>query len=447
MNINNKIKVISSTEIELLEDAKKGDIIDLATLNKVDISFINTLVEKNKKDEYDRMLASEISKNDEKNLAKQRDLEADKDLENTKEIDELKRTYDGKINELNNEIEVQNKVKDKDIAAKVADVSKDYELRIKDLENKAKNLETEKDGAVALALSKAKSDQEKAMNDLKLENIKNIAAKEQEFNDKLTKVKEENAKLVMGKSMANVKDLGENLEQWCDAQYQEHAVDGFDNCDWYKDNEAVKDELDPNKTKGDFVFKVYSCNDYKPENILTSALLDMKDENPSATTHKKNADFYQKLNTDRIKKKCEYAILVSNLERERAVNDVPVLRVSGYEKMYVVRPEYLMMFLSLLSSLAKKYSEIILDKQVNYQNKADMISSFNEFKDFILVKSFQPLQKSLENIRKKADQVKELGQDISEECSHIIDRTMVSMQKRIERFKIEKVADAVNEDN
>ena len=47
-------------------------------------------------------------------------------------------------------------------------------------------------------------------------------------------------------------------------------------------------------------------------------------------TKKKNADHYNKLDKDRKKKNCEYALLVSELEWDQP-NDLPIKKVKEYE--------------------------------------------------------------------------------------------------------------------
>ena len=84
----------------------------------------------------------------------------------------------------------------------------------------------------------------------------------------------------------------------------------------------------------------------------------MKNENPESKTKKKNADYYKKLDSDRTKKNCEYALLVSELEMDK-FNDAPIVKVTDYPKMYMVRPPYFIAFLSIIESLGKKYKDLL----------------------------------------------------------------------------------------
>lgn len=58
----------------------------------------------------------------------------------------------------------------------------------------------------------------------------------------------------------------------------------------------------------------------------------------TATKHK-NEDFFKKLDDDRRKKNCEFAVLVSLLEPESELYNGGIVDVSyKYPKMYVIRP-------------------------------------------------------------------------------------------------------------
>ncbi len=447
MNINDKIKVNNFYEIELLEDAKKGDIINLTTLNKVDISFLKELINKEKDNEYRSMLEKELNAQNAKHKLEIQKLLIEKDKENEKEKGELL----NKINSLNVEIEKMKSSKESDLLLAKEQIKNSYEAKISTLENEAKISQSKFELEKIKEICQVKSSKDEEINKLKLElgkvDIKineAVQNKEQEFKDKIQELESRNNSLMFSKSMAGIKDLGENLEQWCDNQYQEHAIYGFENCKWIKDNLAVGDELDSKKTKGDFIFKIYTDESKKEEFLLTSVLLDMKDKNPNSTSNNKNSDHYKKLDSDRRKKKCDYAVLVSNLERDRAVNDAPVIRVNEFEKMYVVRPEYFMVFLSLLASLSVKYASYITTERKDLLNKEEAIKMFEEFKDDILVKSFVPLNKSIEEMLKKAQTIQDSVDFIISECRKIQDKTLEKMKKKINDFKILKAVESLD---
>lgn len=447
MNINNKIKVNSSNEIELLEDAKKGDIIDLSTLNQVDISYLQKLINDKKDDEYQKMLQKELEHKEKEYKVEIEQMKIQLEKNASKEKDVLKE----RINSLNVEIEKIKSSKQADIQLSEEKIKHQYESKINDIENQQKILATQYELEKEKEVNRVTNLKDKEINDLKLElegtdtRIRQaVLKKENELNEQIRDLEAKNNQLLFSKSMAGIKDLGENLEQWCDSQYNDHSIYGFENCSWVKDNKAVEDELDPKKTKGDFIFKVYANADKKEDTLLTSALLDMKDKNPNSASNNKNSDHYKKLDSDRRKKGCEYAILVSNLERDRAVNDAPVIKVSEYEKMYVVRPEYFMVFLSLLASLAIKYASFMTAEKKDLLNKEDAIKMFEDFKNDVLVKSFASLSKSIDEMLKKAQSIQSSAEDIIDECRKIQDRTLERLKNKIEKFSISKATNSLD---
>ena len=90
-------------------------------------------------------------------------------------------------------------------------------------------------------------------------------------------------------------------------EYENYAQCGFEACSWEKDNLSIKDDGDTKGTKADYIFKVYATKEMRSAELLTSVVCEMKNESPSSTNKKKNADHYAKLDKDRMKKNCEYA--------------------------------------------------------------------------------------------------------------------------------------------
>lgn len=450
--INDKIRVLDSTKIELLEDAKKGDIIDLANLNQVDLNYISSLIEKTKNEEYKRMLANDLEKIEGKHQAEIRELQAKIETEKISLEKELQEKYNSQIQQL--EIQKSNleSSKDKDIEIALSQVRGEKDKEIESLKHSLEQVELQYELKKSDEISKLTSQKDEEISKLNLELEKqkgNFATelkdKEIEANNKYSDLVKQYEQLKFEKSRLGVKEIGEGLEQWCDKQYQEQALYGFESCEWIKDNKSVSDdELDSSRTKGDFIFKVYTNEEKKPETLLTSALLDMKDENPDSKNHKKNSDYYDKLNKDRIKKDCEYAILVSTLERSGNTTPPAVIRVSGYEKMYVVQPEYFMVFLSLLASLAKKYSTYLAADKKAILNKQEAIKMFEELRDDILVKSISSLDKSIAEMKKRAEGIKSSADAIVDECTKVQENTLIKLRKKIEKFDLVKATSSLD---
>jgi hypothetical protein len=114
-------------------------------------------------------------------------------------------------------------------------------------------------------------------------------------------------------------------------------------------------------------------------------MFEMKNEMETTATKHKNDDFLKKLDEDRRKKKCEFAVLVSLLEADNELYNSGIVNKSHlYPKMYVIRPQFFVPFINLLVQTSKKSLEY--KKQlIMAQNKEVDVTNFEnqleEFKD------------------------------------------------------------------
>ncbi len=162
------------------------------------------------------------------------------------------------------------------------------------------------------------------------------------------------------KARLSTKMVGETLEQHCETQFNQLRMTAFPRAYFEKDNDSS------DGTKGDFIFR--ECDE--AGNEIVSIMFEMKNENDTTATKHKNEDFFKKLDSDRTKKGCEYAILVTLLEPESELYNTGIVDVSyRYEKMYVIRPQFFIPIITLLrnaalNSLAYK-QELALVRQQN----------------------------------------------------------------------------------
>ncbi len=143
----------------------------------------------------------------------------------------------------------------------------------------------------------------------------------------------------------STKLIGESLEHHCENEFNRIRLQAYPRASFEKDNEAVEG------TKGDFIFR-----DYDEEgNELLSIMFEMKNEEElsAATSRKRNEDHFKKLDADRKKKNCEYAVLVSTLEPDNDFYNAGIADVSWhYPKMFVVRPQCFTTIIGLLKAAA-----------------------------------------------------------------------------------------------
>ena len=154
----------------------------------------------------------------------------------------------------------------------------------------------------------------------------------------------------------------------------------FPHAYFEKDNESVKDEGETKGTKGDYIFRDSDHNGTE----YISIMFEMKDK-MEGTKGQTNESHLAKLDKDRKKKKCEYAVLVSMLEPDNELfNSGPVDMSHKYEKMYVVRPQEFMLILSLIRNEARKSLEmrnelaIIRDQNIDYETFENKLLDFQD---------------------------------------------------------------------
>ncbi len=137
----------------------------------------------------------------------------------------------------------------------------------------------------------------------------------------------------------STKMLGETLEQHCMTVFRQHR-DEFPNAVFDKDNTAVEG------TKGDFVLKEVTDDGIE----VVSIMFEMKNEADATVKKHKNEEFLDKLDKDRQKKKCEYAVLVTTLEPDDEVYNEGIVAAHQYDKMFIIRPQF---FLTIIRVLRK----------------------------------------------------------------------------------------------
>ena len=143
----------------------------------------------------------------------------------------------------------------------------------------------------------------------------------------------------------STKLVGESLERHCESEFNRIRMQAYPRAIFEKDNEAIEG------TKGDFIFRDFDDDG----NELLSIMFEMKneEEQSSTTNRKRNEDHFKKLDADRTKKGCEYAVLVSTLDPTNDFYNAGIADVSWqYPKMFVVRPQCFTTIIGLLKAAA-----------------------------------------------------------------------------------------------
>lgn len=174
------------------------------------------------------------------------------------------------------------------------------------------------------------------------------------------------------KAKLSTKMIGESLEVHCSNEFNRVRTTMFPNAYFDKDNDSSQG------SKGDFIFR-----DYADDLEYISIMFEMKNEMDETATKHKNEDFLAKLDKDRRDKGCEYAVLVSLLEPDNDFYNEGIVDVSyRYPKMFVVRPQFFMPLISLLTQASRKSVEYQRELIMARQQSIDVTNFENKLNDF-----------------------------------------------------------------
>jgi hypothetical protein len=217
-----------------------------------------------------------------------------------------------------------------------------------ELQAKIDASETQKQLAVKNAITDVERERDALSNALELQKVQ-ATSKELEIKsdkDRLLAEKDlEIARLRDYKIRNSTKGIGEDLENFCKTEFDKIRAVAFPRAEFFKDNVTVEN------TKGDYIFRELSEDGIE----IISIMFEMKNESEETAdaNRQKNEKFYKKLDSDRKKKNCEYAVLVSALELDNELFNEGIVDVSHEaEKMYVVRPGFFIPIIALLRNAA-----------------------------------------------------------------------------------------------
>ncbi|MCI5072577.1 DUF2130 domain-containing protein [bacterium] len=175
------------------------------------------------------------------------------------------------------------------------------------------------------------------------------------------------------KAKMSTKMLGESLEQHCEIEFNKLRATAFQNAYFEKDNDASLG------SKGDYIYR--ELGDKQAE--LISIMFEMKNEADQTASKKKNEDFLAKLDADRHKKGCEYAVLVSLLEGDNDLYNTGIVDMSHkYPKMYVIRPQFFIPMITLLRNAAMNSMQYKAELEVVKAQNIDVTHFEKELEDF-----------------------------------------------------------------
>ena len=205
---------------------------------------------------------------------------------------------------------------------------------------------TKSASAVEKAVQEKDMEITKLQNDMELEQSK-WELKEKSLNEAHSaELKRKDTEIAFYKDLKarqSTKMVGETLEQHCEIEFNKFRMAAFKNAYFEQDNDARTG------SKGDYIFRETDDNGVE----FISIMFEMKNEMDDTEKKHKNEDFFKELDKDRREKGCEYAVLVSLLEKDNDLYNNGIVDVSyKYEKMFVIRPQFFLPLISILRNAA-----------------------------------------------------------------------------------------------
>ncbi len=329
-----------------------------------------------------------------------RDKEFEKEL--TRREKELKSAQEKEIEllRLKNEKERAKEITEKEseilskektiaeLQAKVNANENELKLAIANAVEEKNKMLSQRDNNIAILKGELKS--KETENQLKEKSLK------EQYEIELRNKDEEIAFYKDYKAKQSTKMIGESLEQHCVTEFNRMRMAAFPNAYFEKDNDAKSG------SKGDFIFR--ECDEQGCEFI--SIMFEMKNEEDTTASKHKNSDFLKELDKDRIEKNCEYAVLVSLLERDSELYNDGIVDVSyKYPKMYVIRPQFFIPIISLLRNAAQNSLSYRKELQAVRNQQIDVVHFEENMNDFKrgFSRNFQLASKKFENAINEID--------------------------------------------
>lgn len=377
---NVKVSIQDENTLVLLEDAQKGDLINLKSIHEADIdkSSIDKLIKSIKTEEFNSQL--EAAK---RNIENEKGLEAK--LKEKEIIDRAKEALTKKDHEITT------------LNTKLEGITKqvESETKVKSLEERQK-LEEE--------YRKKLGDKELEIQEVKHQ--KELS--EQILQDKLKASETSLVSLKEMRSRMSTKMIGESLEVHCENEFNKLRPFAFPKAQFGKDN-----IISSSGSKGDYIYR----EDDDDGNEILSIMFEMKNEESETSTKHKNKDFFKELDKDRREKGCEYAVLVSLLEKDNEYYD-DIVTVPDYPCMYVIRPQHFITIIGFLRQGNLKSQELrrtilaLKNQNIDVTNFETNMNSFKEAFARNYGLAADQFSKAIEEIDKTIDHLNKVKENL-----------------------------------
>lgn len=350
-------------------------------------------------------------------------------------VEELHKQHEFEISaakaQVESKLQIELRKKEQELGKKESEISQvksESAAEISRLKSELDLMKEQSDNALKIAVMESKQQDQEAIQSMSAEiaelkanaklavseSANKLAAQKEQYEERLKMAQEQVDYYKDLKTRMSTKMVGETLEQHCSILYNQMLRPVLPFAYFEKDNDASSG------SKGDFIFRDYD----EDRNEYISIMFEMKNEMDATATKHKNEDFFRKLDQDRQTKGCEYAVLVSLLEPDNELYNSGIVSVpsSQYEKMYVIRPQSFLPFISLMIQTSKKNLDLKRELAVARNQSLDVTnfeSQLNDFKEKFgnnyrlasekFNKAIEEIDKSIEHLQKIKDAL--LGSD------------------------------------
>lgn len=234
------------------------------------------------------------------------------------------------------------------------------------------------------------------------------------------------------KSKMSTKMVGESLEQHCHDEFDKLRATAFRYDYFEKDNKVSE-----TGSKGDFIYRARTQDGLE----LVSIMFEMKNEMETTEKKHKNEDFFKELDKDRQEKECEYAVLVSMLEADSELYNQGIVDVSHrYDKMYVIRPQFFIPFITMIRNEASRREDLtrqlstMAEQNIDIVNLRDAIDAFKSDVGISFGRFSTKYTEAMDDIDKAIISLQK-----TKEAMRLALKHLDTTQNKVERIEVKKL--------
>jgi len=382
-----KVSIQDENTLVLQEAAQKGDLIDLKSIHETDIdkATISSVVRSIKMEEFNAQLQKEKA-----NIEKQKQLEIrlkEQEIRDSSKVMIAKK--DQEITVLHSKLETIAQQTESDVKLKALEDKQR-------IEEEFRQKLSEKESEINEIRHKKELDEEKLKEQLRSSETALVSLKEM-------------------RSKMSTKMIGESLELHCENEFNRIRAFAFPNAEFAKDN-----KVSGTGSKGDYIYRERDENGSE----VLSIMFEMKNEDDTTATKHKNKDFFKELDKDRREKGCEFAVLVSLLEKDNEYYD-DIVTVHDYQNMYSIRPQHFITTIGFLRQGNMKSQELRRTIHMLNNQNIDVTNFENNMNDFKVAfarrtdlafdqftKAIEEIDRSIERLHKVKENLMKSGNNL-----------------------------------